>query len=85
MVEMSDLLIALPGGVGTLDEIFHVVAAVSIGYYTKKIILFNVNGFYDKLLALLDEMKQKGFMRHLVSDYFTVVTSLDEIKELTKE
>ena len=85
MIEMSDLLIALPGGVGTLDEIFHAVAAVSIGYHHKKIVLFNLDGFYDTLLALLDEMKQKGFIRHSISEYITVVNSIDEIKELTIE
>ena len=41
MVRESDVLVALPGGVGTLDEIFHVVAAAMIGYHTKKVILYN--------------------------------------------
>ena len=39
-----------PGGVGTLDEIFHVIAAASIGYHRKKVIFYNEYGFYDELL-----------------------------------
>ncbi len=85
MIEMSDMLIALPGGVGTLDEIFHAVAAVSIGYHSKKIVLFNLDGFYDTLLDLLNELKQKGFMRHPISQYITVVNSTNELKQLTIE
>ena len=45
MLRESDVLVALPGGVGTLDEVFHVVASASIGYHHKKVIFYNVNGF----------------------------------------
>ena len=44
MTEKSDILVALPGGVGTLDEIFHVIAAASIGYHQKKVIFYNEYG-----------------------------------------
>ena len=82
MAELADVLIALPGGVGTIDEIFHVVAAVSIGYYSKKIILYNVNGFYDTLLKFIEEMNDKGFMRHPVSKYIAVARTLTELNEI---
>ena len=52
MVERSDLFVALPGGVGTLDEIFTVVAAASIGYHHKRVVLLNIDGFWDSLLAI---------------------------------
>ncbi len=84
LVELSDYLIALPGGVGTLDEIFHVVAAASIGYHSKKVILYNQNGFYDTLLKMLDEMAQKGFMRHNLSSYFLVANSIEQLTEITR-
>ena len=63
IVEESDILLALPGGVGTLDEIFHVMAAASIGYHHKKVIFYNEDGFYDTLLAALREIENKGFGR----------------------
>ena len=47
MVERSDLFVALPGGVGTLDEIFTVVAAASIGYHHKRVVLLNIDGFWE--------------------------------------
>lgn len=45
ITEKSEVLVALPGGVGTLDEIFHVIAAASIGYHRKKVIFYNEYGF----------------------------------------
>ena len=45
MLQESDVMVALPGGIGTLDEVFHVMAACSIGYHQKKVIFYNVGGF----------------------------------------
>ncbi len=84
IVALSDYLIALPGGVGTLDEIFHVIAAASIGYHHKKIYLVNINGFYDTLIKLLHEMAEKGFIRHSLSTYIEEATSLTQLKEIIK-
>ena len=84
LVAHSDYLIALPGGVGTLDEIFHVVAAASIGYHQKKVILFNIDGFYDTLIKAIEEMSDKGFIRHSLSTYFDVVDSLEQLKEIIR-
>jgi uncharacterized protein (TIGR00730 family) len=82
MTAESDVLVALPGGVGTLDEIFHVVAASSIGYHHKRVILYNEDGFYDTLLRLLCEMRDKGFLRHQISDYILTAGSVEELKTL---
>ncbi len=81
IVALSDYLIALPGGVGTLDEIFHTIAAASIGYHHKKILFYNTNGFYNTLLKALSEIAEKGFIRHSLSDYYDVVDSLDQLTE----
>ena len=53
MIQRSDVIIALPGGVGTLDEIFTVLAAASIGYHNKRVILYNIGGFWNSLIAML--------------------------------
>lgn len=79
IVELSDILIALPGGLGTYDEVFHVMAAASIGYHDKKVIFYNVNGFYDTLLKSLDELQDKNFTRQSVSTYCKVAHTLEEL------
>lgn len=84
MLERSDILVALPGGVGTLDEIFHVLAAATIGYHTKRVVLYNVNGFWDSLVATLDEMLQAGFIRGEFERYFEVANSIAELEGLLK-
>ena len=81
MTEKSDILVALPGGVGTLDEIFHVIAAASIGYHQKKVIFYNEYGFYDELLKALGTLESKGFARKPFSTYYEVANTLEELKE----
>lgn len=79
IMEESDVLLALPGGIGTLDEVFHVMAVATIGYHHKKVVFYNINGFYDKLLAALEDLQEKGFTRHPLSDYYEVVNSIEEL------
>ena len=79
MVERSDLFVALPGGVGTLDEIFTVVAAASIGYHHKRVVLLNIDGFWDSLLAMLDDLQSKGVLRPGLKETLTVVTEVGKV------
>ena len=79
MVERSDLFVALPGGVGTLDEIFTVVAAASIGYHHKRVVLLNIDGFWDSLLAMLDDLQSKGVLRPGLKETLTVVTEVETV------
>ena len=80
----SDILVALPGGVGTLDEVFHVVAAATIGYHTKRVVLYNIDGFWDSMLAMLQQMETQGFIRRPLDQFLNVATTLDELKDLLK-
>ena len=82
MIERSDVIIALPGGVGTLDEIFTVLAAASIGYHNKRVILYNISGFWDSLIAMLDDLKARGVLRAGFDDTVKVAHTLDEIAAL---
>ena len=84
MLERSDLLVALPGGVGTLDEIFHVLAAATIGYHTKRVVLYNVNGFWNSLNTTLDEMLQAGFVRGEFNKYLVVANSIAELEDIIR-
>lgn len=79
MVERSDLFVALPGGVGTLDEIFTVVAAASIGYHHKRVVLLNIDGFWDSLLTMLDDLQSKGVLRPGLKETLTVVTEVEKV------
>ena len=63
MTAQCDAAVALPGGLGTLDEVFTMAASATIGYHHKPIVLLNVDGFWDSLAALLDEYQRKGMIR----------------------
>ncbi|MBP1613210.1 MAG: Rossman fold protein, family [Bacteroidetes bacterium] len=84
IVEKSDILVALPGGVGTLDEVFHVISAASLGYHSKKVVFYNVAGFYDSLLAVLNEMEQKNFIRQQQRNTYAVANSFEQLALLLK-
>lgn len=85
MLERSDILVALPGGTGTLDEIFHVVAAATIGYHTKRVVLYNVNGYWNTLCAVLEEMSQAGFVRGEIDKYLVVANGIADLEKLIKQ
>ena len=82
----SDVVVALPGGIGTLDEVFTVAAAHTIGYHQKRIILYNIGGFWNTLIALLDDLQQRGMIRGHWKDYINVANSFEELTAMiTKE
>ena len=83
MLKNSDVVIALPGGIGTLDEVFTVAAAYTIGYHHKPVIIYNMKGFWDSLIVLLDDLAAKGVIRGNWRDYIRIANSLDEIKCLS--
>ena len=62
MIEDSDVFIVLPGGVGTLDELFEVLALTDLDYHQKRVGLLNTFGYYDQLLAFLDHATKEGFI-----------------------
>jgi uncharacterized protein (TIGR00730 family) len=82
MLDESDVFIALPGGVGTLDEVFTVAASYTIGYHHKRVILYNMLGFWDATIAMLDDLQQRGMVRGRWRDYIWVANSLQEIESL---
>lgn len=63
MAELSDAFIALPGGVGTLEELFEIWTWAQLGTHAKPCGLLDVNGFYAKLEAFLDHVVEEGFLR----------------------
>jgi len=81
MSRESDVFIALPGGIGTLDEVFSVAASYTIGYHHKPVILYNMKGFWDGVVQMLDDLQQKGVIRQHWSQYIHVASSLGEIEQ----
>jgi uncharacterized protein (TIGR00730 family) len=73
MVENVDAVVALPGGVGTLEELLEVITLKQLGRFTKPIIIINTNGFYSSLLRLFDEMVDKRFMHDYHRKIWTVI------------
>ncbi|RRC98723.1 TIGR00730 family Rossman fold protein [Prevotella sp. OH937_COT-195] len=82
LVAKSDVVVALPGGIGTLDEIFTVAAAATIGYHRKRVVLYNINGFWDKLIACLDDLQANGMIR---GDYRMQIREAKSIEEVVSE
>jgi len=79
MMDMSDVFIVLPGGIGTLDELFTVLSAATLNYHQKPVILYNMKGFWNSLIACLDDLQSKGMMRRQWRDYVQVIERLDQM------
>jgi uncharacterized protein (TIGR00730 family) len=63
MAELSDAFIALPGGIGTFEEIFEVWTWTQLGSHAKPCAVLNIEGFYDKLLGFLDHVVDEAFLK----------------------
>jgi len=79
MMAQSDAFIVLPGGIGTLDELFTVTAASTLGYHTKPIVLYNMKGFWNSLIACLDDLHSKGVTRKDWHQYIKIAANLEEV------
>lgn len=79
-----DAVIALPGGVGTMDELMEFISLKQLGQFAKPIIIVNTNGFYDPLFELLARMMSQKFMRDIHTDIWTVVAEPSEVIDAIK-
>ena len=78
MDEISDAVVALPGGFGTLEELSEMIVQKQLGYNQKPIILLNTNGFYNKLVAFFEEIIAQNFARDVARKlYYMRVMSLE--------
>ena len=85
MIELSDAFIALPGGFGTLEELFEILTWAQVGLHHKPIGLLNTQGYFDPLLGLLDHIEQEGFIysehRQLLSQAETPQALLEALEK----
>lgn len=81
MADRADAIIALPGGWGTLDELFEILTWRQIGLHNMPIGLLNTNGFYDDLLKMLDKMAAEGFVREANTKFLIIDDNIDSLLE----
>jgi len=79
MMAQCDIAIALPGGIGTLDEIFTMAASATIGYHHKPIYIYNINGFWDDLIRLLENLEKQEMIRGDWQNILHVATQISDI------
>ena len=79
MCELSDAFCSLPGGLGTLDETFEIITWRQLGLHDKPIVVLNVAGFWDPLVALIDHQREGGYIRRQHSRLFSVVDQVDQV------
>jgi len=84
MAELSDGFIALPGGLGTFEELFEVWTWAQLGYHKKPCALLNVAGFYDKLADFLDDVVERGFVKPIHRAMLIVQGEPDALIEAIK-
>jgi uncharacterized protein (TIGR00730 family) len=68
MIRMADALVALPGGTGTLDELFEAWAWAQLGIHSKPCALYNIEGYYDPLKLMIERMKDEGFLQSRMAE-----------------
>ncbi len=81
MAELADAFIALPGGWGTLEEIFEVTTWTQLEYHDKPVGMLNAHGYYDALLAFLEHAHKEGFIRPQHRGLINTAVELDELIE----
>lgn len=82
MLLQSDIFVALPGGIGTIDEIFTIAAAATIGYHKKKVILYNMKGFWNRLIQTLNELQTRGCIRGRYQDLIQIADNFEELTDI---
>lgn len=79
MLEHSDVAIVLPGGIGTLDEAFSMAASGTLYYHDKRVVVYNMKGFWDDMERLLEGLQHQGFIRGDYRLRIAFARTLDEV------
>ena len=84
MDEMSDAVIALPGGFGTLEELSEMIVQKQLGYNQKAIVILNTNGFYNNLLKFFDDIIEQKFANKKAANLYYVANTAKEAVDYLK-
>jgi len=79
MSELCDGVIAIPGGYGTMEEFFELLTWGQLGLHKKPVAILNVNGFYDGLIALADNMVTQGFLKQFNRDMLLIDDNIEKL------
>lgn len=82
MADLSNAVIALPGGCGTLEELLEIITWKQLGLYLNPIVILNTNGFFDSLLAMLERAISENFMRQQHGNIWDVAATPEEAIDL---
>ncbi len=85
MVERADAFVILPGGLGTLDETFEILTWKKLKLHNKPVIIFNQDGYWDEMIALIDKTIAEGFSQPADRVLFKVATSVEDLFALLDE
>ena len=85
LVSQSDIILALPGSVGTLDEVFTVMAANTIGIHNKKILFWNIDGFWDDLFVMFEGLSNRNVVNKPWPEVMLKANSFEEIIDLLEK
>jgi uncharacterized protein (TIGR00730 family) len=85
MTELADAFLALPGGIGTLDELFEAWSWNALGYHAKPFCLLNVDGFWDGMIEFIDHATQSGFLSARRRGQLLVAATPEEALEMLDE
>lgn len=85
MANLSDGVIALPGGCGTLEELLEIITWKQLGLYLKPIVILNINHFFDPLITMLEQAIDQNFMRKEHREIWKVATTPEEAVDLLYE
>ncbi len=81
MIEMAEGFVALPGGFGTMEELFEVITALQLAQIEHPVAVLNSNGYYDELIAMMRTMMKKGLLKEKNFDMLIVETDIDKLLE----
>ena len=84
MYDLSDAFLILPGGMGTLDEMFEIITWAQLKYHHKPIYILNEFGFYDSLLQFVNHSSQHGFIKKEHLQLFKVIKNVEGVAEILK-
>lgn len=85
MHELSDAIITMPGGWGTMEELFEMLTWAQLGLHSKPIGLLNINGYYDSLKALTNYMVQEGFLNECNNSMLLISESIEELLQMMED
>ncbi len=83
--EKSDGFVITPGGIGTYDEFFEILTLKQLGRHNKPIVIYNVDGYYNPMLAMLADAMEKSFVMESVGELYAVLTDAEAVVRYIEE